>query len=223
MEWIKMSEKIIAVVGAGPGVGLAVAKRFAREGYRPILMARRQETLTAGAVEIGENAVTMVADAANPTSLRDAFSEIAGRYGSPDVLVYNVAVLQQSQPSKLEVDTLLEEFHANVVGALVSAQQVIPKMREQKSGTILFTGGGLALNPYPTYASLAIGKAGLRSLALTLAAELAPDGIHVATVTITGFVKPGTFFDPDKIADTYWDLHTQSSDQWQKEVVYQRG
>ncbi|NJL35119.1 MAG: short-chain dehydrogenase, partial [Chloroflexaceae bacterium] len=90
----------------------------------------------------------------------------------------------------------------------------------QQRGTILFTGGGLALDPYAQYASLAIGKAGLRSLTYTLGAELEPQGIHVATVTIAGTVQPGTFFAPDLIAEQYWNLHTQAPGTWQREIVY---
>lgn len=81
-------------------------------------------------------------------------------------------------------------------------------------------GFALALNPVPRYASLALGKAGLRSLAFSLHEELKDAGIHVATVTIAGFVEAGTHFDPDKIADAYWELHTQAPDAWEPEIVY---
>jgi short-subunit dehydrogenase len=93
-------------------------------------------------------------------------------------------------------------------------------MREQKKGTILFTGGGLALNPYPAYASLAIGKAAIRSLAFSLGGELEADNIQVATVTIFGMVKPDTHFDPDLIAEAYWTLHTQPAGERQREIQY---
>lgn len=65
----------------------------------------------------------------------------------------------------------------------------------------------LALNPVVSRASAAISKAGLRNLTFTLAEELAPHGIHVGTVTIGGVVKAGTFFDPDAIAESFWNLH----------------
>ena len=95
-------------------------------------------------------------------------------------------------------------------------------MRAAGRGTLLFTGGGLAL--YPEYgagvSSLAAGKAGLRAFAFALAKELAPEGIHVATVTIAGTVKPGTAFDPDRIAEEYWALHAQPADSWSVERVF---
>jgi short-subunit dehydrogenase len=93
-------------------------------------------------------------------------------------------------------------------------------MKSEKRGTILLTGGGLALHPHPKYSSMAVGKAGIRNLAFSLAAELEPAGIHVATVTISGIVRPGTPFDPDKIAEVYWRLHVQSPGSFQTEIVF---
>jgi NAD(P)-dependent dehydrogenase (short-subunit alcohol dehydrogenase family) len=93
-------------------------------------------------------------------------------------------------------------------------------MRAGGAGTILITGGALALEPHAPYASLAIGKAGVRSLALSLAEELEPAGIHVATVTICGYVGSGEPFMPDTIADAYWKLYVQPREAWEREVVY---
>ena len=97
-------------------------------------------------------------------------------------------------------------------------------MREAGRGTILLTGGGLALDPtgWLPAASLAVGKAGLRSLAQTLHKELAPEGIHVATVTIAGQIQPGTAFDPDLIADRFWHLHAQPVGHFDWESVFHK-
>jgi short-subunit dehydrogenase len=119
----------------------------------------------------------------------------------------------------LDAEKLMQDFRVNVAGALVAAQQVIPHMKAQRQGTILFTGGGLALQPHPKYASIAVGKAGIRNLSFSLAAELESAGIHVATVTIAGIVRPGTALDPDRIAEEYWRLHVQSPGKFQREAV----
>ena len=89
-------------------------------------------------------------------------------------------------------------------------------------GSILFTGGGLALDPtgWLAAASLAIGKAGLRSLAQTLHAELAPKGIHAGTVTVAGAIAPGTPFDPAHIADAFWSLHEDTPGAFRPEIVF---
>ncbi|MCB2289796.1 SDR family NAD(P)-dependent oxidoreductase [Clostridium sp. CS001] len=90
---------------------------------------------------------------------------------------------------------------------------------ERQKGTILFTGGMLALNPVASRASASISKAGLRNLAFTLADELSPCGITVGTITIGGVVQSGTFFDPDLIAESYWELYTKGD---KKEILYKQ-
>ncbi len=218
-----MSQGTCVVVGVGPGIGLAVARRFGKEGYKVALVAR-QESKLAEYVTLMEHAGISAnpypTDIADYDSIRATFDRIKAEMGNPEVLVYNASASTQCNPSELPVETLLDNFKVNVGGALVAAQQVIPAMRENRQGTILFTGGGLALNPFPQYSSLAVGKAGIRNLAYSLAGELLPYGIHVATVTVTGFVKPGTHFDPDVIAETFWHLHQQPAGHRQREIVY---
>jgi NAD(P)-dependent dehydrogenase (short-subunit alcohol dehydrogenase family) len=92
-------------------------------------------------------------------------------------------------------------------------------MRRAGRGTLLFTGGGLALGPKPGLAAASLGKAALRSLALSLAGELAPEGIHAATVTVCGFVQPGTPLSPDRVAQAFWELHAQERDHWENEWI----
>jgi NAD(P)-dependent dehydrogenase (short-subunit alcohol dehydrogenase family) len=212
---------VCAVVGMGPGVSMGVAQKFASEGYKIAMIARSVDKLSdyAGQFQPG-SAIGYPADAADPASLESAFNQIRAEMGAPSVLVYNAAVINQGPPTEIDPEQLVADFRVNVAGALAAAQQVIPAMRQAGRGTILLTGGGLALNPYPDYCSLAVGKAGLRNLAFSLHDYLKPSGIHVATVTIAGFVQPGTPFAPDRIAETYWQLHTQPEGSWDPEIVY---
>ncbi len=219
-----MNNPVCAIVGFGSGVSLAVARRFGREGSALALLARRAEAVEAHAADLrsaGFAARSFAADAADKPSVQHAFAQIYEQMGEPDVLVYNAALLREGQPSELDSEVLIQDFRVNVAGALLCAQQVIPAMRTQQRGTILFTGGGLALQPMAQYASLSLGKAALRNLCYSLGQELEPHNIQVATVTIAGFVQPGTHFDPDRIADAFWSLHTQPPDQRKREFVYQ--
>lgn len=219
---VHVSKPLIAIVGAGPGVSAGVARKFGRSGFAVVLLARRQEPLDDGVAALrqqGIDAHGIVADATAGESVTQAFAQIESEFGSPDVVVYNAGANTISNPSVLAVDDLLSDFTVNVAGALRCAQAVIPAMVERGSGTILFTGGMLALNPVATRASAAIGKAGLRNLTFTLADELAPLGITLGTVTIGGVVAVGSFFDPDLIAESYWQLFTGEQ---QREVLYTR-
>ncbi|MEO7586840.1 MAG: SDR family NAD(P)-dependent oxidoreductase [Arachnia sp.] len=132
-------------------------------------------------------------------------------------MVYNAGANTISNPSTLDVDDLMDDFTVNVAGALRCAQAVIPAMTERGSGTILFTGGMLALKPVASRASAAIGKAGLRNLTFTLADEISPLGITVGIVTIGGVVATGGFYDPDLIAESYWRFFTGHEE---REVLY---
>jgi NAD(P)-dependent dehydrogenase (short-subunit alcohol dehydrogenase family) len=206
-------QPVCVVLGYGPGLGAALAARFVAGGFRVIGMARDPARHAAAEIEL------RAADASDPASLAAALN------GRVDVLIHNAyrATMTASGPSTLAVAELAADFAVNVGGALAAAQAVLPGMRAAGRGSILFTGGGLALDPtgWLPAASLAIGKAGLRSLAQTLHAELAPAGIHAGTVTVAGMIAPGTAFDPARIADAFWSLHQDPPGAFRAEIIFQ--
>lgn len=207
--------KTCVVVGVGPGIGRSVARRFATEGFPVVMMARDADAVAKFEREI-PNSRGVAVDAADDEALRSAIRSA----GPASVLVYNVSAGHPGGACGLPASDAMADFRVNIMGLLAAVQECVPRMREAGRGTILITGGGLALTPMSALASLSMGKAAQRSLAFSLAGELEPAGIHVATVTVCGFVKPGTHFDPDRIADEYWRLHTQDASGFEREVVY---
>lgn len=212
------------IIGTGPGIGHAVALAFAHEGYDLALLARHPQRLHDTCAEIrkktGREARAYAADAGDEAGLQAALAAVREDFGDPEVLVFNAATAQVGRPTTVPVARLLEEFRINVAGALVAARDVAPAMIKRKRGTILFTGGGFAYEPAANYASLSLGKAALRSLTYTLAQELGQHGIHVATVTVHGFVQTGTHFDPQRIAKAYLELHRQPKGHFDTEKIY---
>jgi len=209
------------VIGAGPGIGRSVARRFAREGLPVALVARRRAGVDAVAEEVGQLGVPVVAltaDTADEDALRTALDTAAAQLGEPDVLVYNAAIIQPDAPGELSVQAHQQAWAVNVVGALNAAAHVGPGMARRGGGTILITGGMPETNP--RYVSLSLGKAGVRALVSLLDQEYGAAGVHVATVTVAGPVAPDTAFDPDQIAEHYWLLHTQPRERWQSEVLF---
>ncbi len=201
---------IITIVGAGPGVSLSVARRFGREGFRVVLIARdveKLETLRVDLSAVGIETMTLSADAADEQSLVDAFSQIQGEWGTTSVLHYNAVTVHAGNPSQLKLDDLMLDFKVGVGGAMVAAQQVIPPLKRQGHGTLLFTGGGFAVQPMAGLASLGVAKAGLRNFVGSLAQEMEGSGIKVGTVTICGTVMESGPFAADKIADEFWQIH----------------
>jgi NAD(P)-dependent dehydrogenase (short-subunit alcohol dehydrogenase family) len=219
-----MSERVCAIVGIGPGMGTALARRFGREGFRIALVSRTQGSLDeASTVLKGEGIRHSVhlGDAGDRKTMAAVFQRIGQNHAAPEVLIYNAFHRQTGAPTALTEQDLLESLRVNVIGALHCVRQVAPDMRHKRRGTILFTGGGSALDPPQQVAALGVGKAALRNLCFSLAKELAYHDIHVATVTICDHINRGTRFDPDLIADAFWQLHAQPREAWQREVLYE--
>ena len=211
----------VIVIGAGPGIGLSVARRFAREGLPVGVIARSQATVDAAleALEAtGVEAHAATADAADEGALRAALDELVGHLGVPEALVYNAAVIQGDAVGELSTERHLRAWAVNVVGAITAAAHLLPRMAGAGGGTYVITGG--MPEPVPEATSLSLGKAGVRALAELLDKRFGPSGLHVATVTVGGVVAPGTAFDPDDIAEHYWRLHAQPKDAREREVLH---
>src|ERR1700738_3798377 len=199
----------LLLVGAGPGLGLAVARRFAVGGYRVTLVARSADGLgdLAGTLaDTGARISTIAADAGDPDGLGARMRELYLGNGAPGVIVYNAVMGAPDQLLSSSVAHLQAAYSVDVISAIVVAQVAAPAMRAAGFGTILFTGGGFADHPIPTLATVSLGKAALRSAATMLAADLKPAGVRVASLTIGGQIVAGTPFDPARIAERYWEI-----------------
>jgi short-subunit dehydrogenase len=213
----------LLLIGAGPGVGGAVARRFAEGGYHVTLVARSTDGLAKladGLSDTGAAIDTLIADASDPEGLRATLASVYASSSAPGLLVYNASVLAPDSLLASDVAHLHETYDVDVVSAIVAAQVAAPAMQAAGGGTILFTGGGFADHPVPALATISLGKAALRSAATMLGADLAGAGIRVASITIAGQVAPGTAFDPARIAQTFWTV-VQSDDAWQAEFRFE--
>jgi len=215
--------KLAVIVGVGPGIGIAVARKFGKNGFKVALLARNHDKLIQIAEELKKEGIEshpFTTDVTDENLVIKSFTDIKKTLGHISVLVYNAAMVKHDVASQLSASTLKDTFAVNTVGALVSAQQVIPEMKAAGGGTIIFTGGLFAIVPYYKFSSLTISTSGLRNLTILLSQELKSNGIHVATVTVCGRVAEGSYYDPTIIADNYWVLHTQPPDAWKDEIVF---
>ncbi|MCA0981333.1 SDR family NAD(P)-dependent oxidoreductase [Exiguobacterium aestuarii] len=207
-----MSMKTAVIIGAGPGIGLHTAEQFAKNGYQIALLARNADRLAdyeSQLVQKGYTAKGFEADTRSEADLQLVMGQIHEMFGSIDTVVYNAMAATPGRPTTLTSADVIRDFEVNVLGALMSARFAAPYM---DGGSILLTGGGLALYPSADYASLAIGKAALRNLAYSLHEELADSSIYVGTLTIKGFVQEGTYFAPERIAEALYDMHVQQTE-----------
>lgn len=224
-----MSKPICAVVGVGPGNGSAIARRFSKEGYRVALLARTTDFSQALAHEL-DGAQAYACDVTDPASVEQAFGQIRTGFGDVDALIYNAGsgswgTVEEITPKDFEMN-----WRVNALGALLTAQQVIPAMKRSGQGNIIFIGATASRRGAAHTAAFAPAKAAQRSLAESMARHLWPAGIHVAVVIIDGVVdlpkirermpdKPDEFFvKPDGVADTVFLLTGQHRSTWSFEV-----
>ena len=228
-----MNGSVAAVLGVGPGLGAAVARRFAGEGFAVAMMARRGESLVEIRQDIEESggkALPFSADATDPDSVAAAFERARSDLGDPEVLVYNAGAFQMGGVLEVSPAQFDECFRANCAGAFYAAREVLPAMVDAGRGTILLTGASAALRGKASFSALAVGKFGLRALAQSMAREFGPQGIHVSHVIIDGQIntpsiremspdrEEHTLLSPDSIAETYWQLYSQDRTAWTLEL-----
>jgi short-subunit dehydrogenase len=218
-----MSEQTCLIIGAGKTMGTKIAHAFGAEGFSIGLVAREKSHLDELAGSVGERApsvATFTADVTKDESVNALGGAVEKELGTPDVVIYNPAVIESVKPSEMEHDSLINSLEVNFFGAMRCVHVFLPGLRSRGSGTLLFTGGGFGIDPAIEFATHSIGKAALRNYAHGLFKELGPEGIHAATVTITAPVREGTEFDGDVIAAHYVALHRQSPEGRQWEIVH---
>lgn len=134
------------------------------------------------------------------------------------MLVYNIAVVQHDSPIGGSDEDWVNTLAVNVLGGRVAADAILPELRGGR-GSLLFTGGGFALRPNREYASLTVGKAGLRAYVRVLHDQLAGTGVHVTSVMITQALGSEARYEPTVIARSYLELHNQPESEWQPELM----
>jgi NAD(P)-dependent dehydrogenase (short-subunit alcohol dehydrogenase family) len=206
--------KTIAIVGAGPGLGLSLAKTFGQHRFRVALLARTQEKLDTYVQQLQEMSIEAAGFAANVSKaaeLEAAFARIKETFGPVDVLEYSPTP-SEGRASALEVtaEKAEQQFHSYVSGAITCVNAVLPDMLARESGALLFTAGLSAVVPMPILGTVGIAMAGLRNYVLNLNQVLAPSGIYAAMLAIGIFMAKGDpEKDPDIVAAYIYEMYEQ--------------
>ena len=226
---------VIVGVSHNPGMGYAVAERFAAGGMNVGIIGRNSEALANCKNSIvsavpGADVEFVAADATDPSAVASAFATFKSCHGSPDALIYNLsprpyppAKVGDLTPERLEAD-----WKTGPYAALLCVNQVLPSMKEKQCGTIIFTGASASLRGSAGFGAFGVAKAGLRSLAQSMAKELNKEGVHVAHVVIDGVVdSPNTrpwgetvmLQNPAELADAFMMLVNQPRSCWSYELM----
>jgi len=221
-----MSEKSIAVVtGVGPGTGAAIARRFARDGYKVAMLARSRERLANLERELAD-AKAYPCDVTDEAQLDSTIEAIRRDLGTPRVLIHNAVGGAFGNFMEIDPQVLNRNFQVNTMALLYLARRLAPDMIAAGDGAIVGSGNTSALRGKPAFAGFAPTKAAQRILLESMARELGPKGVHVAYVLIDAVIDlewtrkrfagaPDDFFiKPAAIADEIWHVVHQDRSAW---------
>jgi 3-dehydrosphinganine reductase len=171
------------VTGGSSGIGLAVAKGFARRGATAVsLMARGQPRLDEAAAELaplGCAVATRAVDVADEHALTEAMQSVVDRFGPCDILVASAGLTYPGHFRDLQIETFRDLMEVNYFGTLYAARAVAPSMVERKAGSIVGVSSAAGLIGVFGYSAYSPTKYAVRGLLETLRVELAPYGVHV--------------------------------------------
>jgi len=232
-------QRSAVIVGVGPprGLGAAIARRFAKEGFRVTVMGRSAEKVEASLRDLrdaGAVAEAVVGDVTDEAGVRRLIANADSADAPIEAAIFNAG--GNWPRSFLEMDgAFLEEmWRVNALAGFFFAKAAIGAMLPRNRGVLIFTGASASLRGRANFASFASAKGALRGLAQSAAREFGPQGIHVAHVIVDGAIDgdrintflPGLkaargedgLLDPDAIADNYWHLYRQPRSAWTHEL-----
>ncbi|MGH8094827.1 MAG: SDR family NAD(P)-dependent oxidoreductase [Chthoniobacterales bacterium] len=220
--------RVALITGVGPGLGAALARRFARGGYAVGLVARHEEFIDQLAAEIshaGGKAIGVVADVSHPEEVKTAVAQVRARLGRISLLLHNASAANRegllgTTPAEFE-----SAWRVASLGGFVCAQETARDMIEAGAGTMIFTGATSSVRG-GGWLAFSSAKFALRGLVQSLARELWPRGVHVAHAVVDGIIAaPGATpspdepqLDPGQMAEAYWHLAQQNRSAWTLEL-----
>ncbi len=225
--------EIALVAGVGPGLGSALARRFARAGMSVALAARdgaRLEPLAKELSELGGKGRAYGCDVTDEGPVENLFGQVKADLGEPNLVVYNAGTFAPGSILEIEARDFERCWKVGCLGGFLVGRAAARLMVARGSGTILFTGATASLRGSASFANLAVGKFGLRALAQSMARELGARGVHVAHIIIDGQIlseryshlaeerPPDSLLAPDDIAEAYYQLHLQPRSTWTHEL-----
>jgi len=218
------------VIGAGPGLGWSLAKRFAQGGLRVVACSRDPARLQARAAADGVDVALESCDAAKPADVERVFAKVAREHGAPALVAFNAGAYERGGILDIRPEDFERCWRVGCFAGFLVGQAAARLMVPAGAGTILFTGATASLRGGAGFANLASPKFALRAVAQSMARELGPKGIHVAHVIIDGQIAsearaglaaergPDSLLPPDAIAENYWNLHAQPRGAWTHEL-----
>lgn len=232
-----MSNPLCAIVGAGEGLGRALAAKFASQEFG-IALISRSEANSSAAIEAAAATARAVnvrffpADVTQPETLELAIATITREMGEIDLLIYNVrGAFTACDPLDMSYVALEQIYREEVIGAFAAAKSVLPGMIERARGSLFFSSATAAFRGSSSYPLYTIGKFGLRALSQSLSKAYAKTGVHIVHFRLDCDLDvpimrdlygekydPEKLANPDDVAEAYWLTYLQPKSAWSNEV-----
>ncbi len=203
---------VIAIVGYGPGLGAAVARRFGREGFAVALISRDQAKLDAQAAELEGGGVTargFAADVREPAALEAALASATAELGPISVLHYSPLPSRDYLKPVLDLtpELALEALRFSALGLIHAARAVLPAMRASGEGSIVLINGGTSVKSRPDFAGTSVAFPAESAYGEMLHDALKPDGVRVVQLVIPGGIPKLQLENGlDDVADRIWEI-----------------
>lgn len=222
--------KVCLITGVGPGTGSALVRRFVEGDYNVAMLARSEERLQSLSSELS-NAHPYACDVTDISALSEAYGQIEGDLGAPEIIVHNAVGAERGTYMEIDPRRLQKAFEVNTMALLQLARLATPHMLEAGSGAIICTGNTSAYRGKAAFAGFAPTKAAQRILLESIAREAGPKGIHAAYVAIDAVIdvpwtrevfadRPDDFFcQPADIAEECFRIAHQPKSAWSFESV----
>jgi NAD(P)-dependent dehydrogenase (short-subunit alcohol dehydrogenase family) len=228
-------DPVAVVVGAGPGLGSALVRRFSHAGMRVAAARRDAAALKPLIAELGSNARAYNCDATDESAVARLFASVSADLGRPRLVVFNAGGFVRAGLLETSAQDFERCWRTGCLGGFLVGREAVRAMLAapgdlRHRGTIIFTGATASLRGGARFHNLAVPKFALRALAQSMAREFQPQGIHVAHVIIDGQIesdRPGrsaaergidAVLSPDAIAESYYQLHRQPPNAWTLEL-----
>jgi NAD(P)-dependent dehydrogenase (short-subunit alcohol dehydrogenase family) len=240
MSATKAGTAVVVGVGAERGLGAALSRRFAAEGYHVLVAGRTAEKIARVAKTIGEaggSAEAVTVDTTREDDVIRLFDRAmlpGNGHEAANAVIFNAGNNRRIDFRELSAEQFEEYWRIGCFGGFLVGREAARRLAPLGRGTIIFTGASASLRGKPGFAHFAAAKAGLRMIAQSMAREYGPLGIHVAHVVIDGGISgdrllsraPGLTKERGEdgllgiaaIADTYWSIHRQQRSAWTQEV-----
>ena len=221
--------KLCVITGVGAGNGASFSRRFTREGYRVVMLARNLTYLETLSKEI-PGSVAMECDVRDPGAIQQVFARIHEEIGTVDTLIYNAGAGEWASIMDTSLEGMESSWATNTLGLVACAQEVIPSMTEKGEGNIMVIGATASLRGGAQSTAFASAKAAQRSVAQSMARDLGPKGIHVGYLIIDGIIDiertrerfpdraDDFFMQSYAIADSVYAMTQQDRSAWAFEI-----